>query len=75
LIRAVAVIPTTELACLKSTQSGRTAQLAKGPLGADIVEKLEFFAPITIQKTAGSLDGKFLRGSAERPIFLRTALS
>jgi hypothetical protein len=30
---------------------------------------------LAIPKTAGSLDGNFLRGSAERPIFLRTTLS
>ena len=43
---------------------------------ADIVEKLEISASITIQKTAGNLDGNFFRElQPERLIFLRTTLS
>ena len=37
--------------------------------------KARISAAITIPKTAGSLDGNFLRGSAERSIFRRTTLS
>jgi hypothetical protein len=51
---------------LRASKRGPTVNLpSQGP-----VRKTRISASITIQKTAGSLDENFLRGSAERPVVL-----
>jgi hypothetical protein len=37
----------------------------RAPAHYPMLKNSDFFASITIQKTAGSLDGKFRRGSAD----------